>query len=429
MTGLSSLRALAATLLLLGGAAAALLLGAPLAATLMALFSGAGAIVLLSPGRLTEDSPPVLADAEQKPKRPTVRDFIEAFPEPVLVVRDRRVAIANDAARAVLGARIEGEDVRLAIRHPAAAERLIDPASESGGDDEGHAELVGLGEAERRWTMTVARLADGARLVRLEDRSSTHAAEKMRTDFVANASHELRTPLATLLGFIETLEDLNEGDERDTRLRFLAIMNAEARRMQRLIDDLMSLSRIEADRFSVPREAHDLLSLVEQARDNQRFLSEERGNPIVIDAPENLPAVAGDRSQLLQMVDNLLANALKYGRPGTPVTATIGCDDDGLLLLSIADQGDGISREHLPRITERFYRVDASRSRAAGGTGLGLSIVKHVVERHRGRLHFDSEVGRGTTVQVALPAEPPSSKSHETIAGLRDRNVEASAPN
>lgn len=399
-------RALGALLLLAAGAVAAALLGAPLAAALAALIAGGLAILLLAPfagdAAVTTSQVP-LADPPAPPRRPTVRDFIEAFSEPVMIVRDRRVAIANGPARAVLGAAIEGEDVRLAIRHPAAAERLMEPSRLPEGVDTGATELIGLGEAERRWTMTVARLADGARLVRLEDRSNTHAAEKMRTDFVANASHELRTPLATIIGFIETLEDLNEGDEAETRLRFLSIMNDEAKRMQRLIDDLISLSRIEGDRFTPPREAHDLMSLVEQARDDQRWLSEERGSPVRVQAAEGLPAVAGDRSQLLQMLDNLIANALKHGAAGTPVTVRLASGADGMLHVAVADEGEGIAREHLPRITERFYRVDPGRSRAAGGTGLGLSIVKHVVERHRGQLRFESEVGRGTTVHVALP--------------------------
>ncbi|HZF44324.1 MAG TPA: ATP-binding protein [Sphingomonadaceae bacterium] len=424
MTRPSTPRLVAAALLIVAGIALSLALGAPPAAILLALFAGAGAALLGIPRPSAPAPPPV--EPERKPRRPSVRNLLEAFAEPVLIVRDRQVALANDAARSVLGAGIEGEDVRLAIRHPIVAERLIEPAAP--GDDTAPAELVGVGEAERRWTMTIARLADGARLVRLEDRSSTYAAEKMRTDFVANASHELRTPLATVLGFIETLQDIDARAAGDalpdsgaaTRARFLTIMDGEARRMQRLVDDLISLSRIEAERFSVPRDAHDLLTLVEQAREDQRHLSEERASPIVIDAPEGLPPVAGDRPQLLQLVDNLLANALKYGRAGTPVTVTLRVDDDDMLRLAIADQGEGIPREHLPRVTERFYRVDPSRSRAAGGTGLGLSIVKHIVERHRGRLSFSSEVGRGTTVTVALPPaasprEALSLKSHPAV--------------
>lgn len=449
MTGTFPLRLFAALLLMAVGIAAPLLLDASPLAILVTLLAGAGAALLALPRPVAIT--PQLAEPKPKSRRPSVRDFIEAFAEPVLVVRDRRVALANDAARSVLGAGIEGEDVRLAIRHPIVAERLIEPAAP--GDETAPAELVGIGDADRRWTMTVARLADGARLVRLEDRSSTHAAEKMRTDFVANASHELRTPLATILGFIETLEDIDARAAADpatanlpltglatpgpatpgpatpgpatdaaavTRARFLRIMDGEARRMQRLVDDLISLSRIEAERFSVPREAHDLLTLVEQAREEQLHPSEERGSPILIDAPEGLPPVAGDRPQLLQLVDNLLANALKYGRPGSPVTIALRVAEDGMLRIAIADEGEGIPREHLLRVTERFYRVDPSRSRAAGGTGLGLSIVKHIVERHRGRLNFDSEVGRGTVVTVALPPgaivrESLSSKSHPFV--------------
>ena len=387
-------------LLLLGVAAAAAWLGRVDPAIAAALtLAGAGALLAAMP-RARVAPARVPAATDRKPQPPSARDLLDAFDEPVLIVRDRRVAAANAAARAVLGEAIEGEDVRLAIRHPVAAERLGGSAT----DESGPTELVGLGQADRRWTMTVARLADGARLVRLEDRSATHAAEKMRTDFVANASHELRTPLATLLGFIETLEELNEGPDREVQARFLDIMHGEARRMNRLVDDLISLSRIEAERFSVPREAHDLLTLVEQAREEQRHLSDERGSPVLIDALDDLPPVAGDRPQLLQLADNLIANALKYGRPGAPVLVGITGGEAGMLTLTVADEGEGIAREHLPRITERFYRVDASRSRAAGGTGLGLSIVKHVVERHRGRLNFDSEPGRGTTVTVTLPA-------------------------
>ncbi len=431
MTGLSPFRIVLGSALTAIGSAFAMVLGAPPAAAAMSAAAGIAAVALLGI-RPSVPAPSAAPPVDPAPKKPSVRDFVEAFGEPVLIVRDRRVALANEAARRVLGAGIEGEDVRLAIRHPIAAERLIDPQTAQ--EDGSPAELVGLGEAERRWTMTIARLADGARLVRLEDKSSMHATERMRTDFVANASHELRTPLATLLGFIETLEELNEADDLDIRQRFLGIMNGEAKRMQRLVDDLISLSRIEAERFSVPRESHDLLTLVEQARDEQRHLSEERGCPVVIEAPDTLPSVAGDRPQLLQMIDNLLANALKYGRRGAPVVVTVGEEDGGMLRVSVADQGEGIAREHLPRITERFYRVDPSRSRAAGGTGLGLSIVKHVVERHRGQLSFDSEVGRGTIVNVLLPAgqaapatRPPSSKGHEDVTQSASKSISAAS--
>lgn len=418
MTGRSPVRLLLASALFAAGFVAALLLGVAPDAALVPLLAGAVAVAALGPR--APAPAPATVEPERAPARPGVRDFIEALAEPVLIVRNRRVALANAAARAALGSSIEGEDVRLAIRHPLIAERLIDPALP--GDDSAPAELVGVGEAERRWTVTVARLPDGARLVRLEDRSAAHAAERMRTDFVANASHELRTPLATILGFVETLEDLADAppaaDGPDMRARFLSVMHGEARRMQRLVDDLISLSRIQGERFSVPREAHDLLPLLEQARNEQRRLSEDRGSPILIEAAEDLPAIAGDRPQLLQLLDNLLGNALNHGRAGTPVTVTAALDRTGMLRIAVADRGDGIARGHLPRLTERFYRVDPGRSRAGGGTGLGLSIVKHIVERHRGRLGFNSELGRGTTVTVWLPASPPaSSKSHGIVAG------------
>ena len=188
-----------------------------------------------------------------------IEDILEALPEPALVVSGGRVRTVNEAARTILGPDIQGQDVRLAIRHPAAVERLL-TANPLGPEE---AELVGLGEAERRWTMSVAPLADGALFVRLTDRSEAHAAEQMRVDFVANASHELRTPLATLVGYAETLREQGGELDTETRDRFTAIVHDEARRMQRLVEDLISLSRIEAERFSAPRDALDLGEIVQ----------------------------------------------------------------------------------------------------------------------------------------------------------------------
>jgi two-component system phosphate regulon sensor histidine kinase PhoR len=306
----------------------------------------------------------------------------------------------------------------LAIRHPAAAERLID---REGGDD-GQAvtrtELVGLGEHDRRWEMTVTKLRDGSRLVRLIDRSEAHASEQMRTDFVANASHELRTPLATLLGFLETLSDDSVAEDAPTRARFLRIMWDEARRMHRLVDDLISLSRIEAERFSLPRESIELLPLVQEVRASLSAILEEKGNVIRVETGELEPVALGDRAQLTQLLQNLLTNALKYGRPGTEIRVQFAQADSEMLAITIADEGEGIAAEHLPRLTERFYRVDPSRSRSMGGTGLGLAIVKHIVGRHRGRLDIQSKVGTGTTVRVLLPAAPQArSASVDRIAG------------
>jgi two-component system phosphate regulon sensor histidine kinase PhoR len=327
-----------------------------------------------------------------------IEDILETLPEPALVVAGGRVRTSNAAARTILGAEIDGQDVRLAIRHPAAVERLL--TSNPQGPEE--AELVGLGEAERRWTMNVAPLPDGALFVRLTDRSEAHAAEQMRVDFVANASHELRTPLATLVGYAETLRE--QGAELDvgTRERFTAIVHDEARRMQRLVEDLISLSRIEAERFSPPRDALDLGRLVRDAIAGVHALAEERGSEIGVEIEPELPPIAGDLSQILQVVDNLVSNALRYGRRGAPVRVGLRRERD-MVHLTVADEGEGIAPDHIPRITERFYRVDPSRSRSLGGTGLGLSIVKHIVERHRGRLRFESELGKGTIVHVLLP--------------------------
>jgi two-component system phosphate regulon sensor histidine kinase PhoR len=330
--------------------------------------------------------------------RAIARNLLEALPEPALIVAAGRVEMSNAAARAILGSGIEGEDVRLAVRHPEAAERLV--ANPPAAAEE--VELAGLGEAHRRWTMSIAPLEDGALFVRFSDRSEAHAAERMRVDFVANASHELRTPLATLLGYTETLRE--QGGELDeaTRSRFTAIVHDEAKRMQRLVEDLVSLSRIEAERFNPPSEPLALALLVEEVRDNVRHMAGERGSEIRVEAEAGLPDVAGDRAELLQLIDNLISNGLRYGRPGTPVS--VGLAREGSMVhLAVSDEGEGIAAEHIPRVTERFYRVDPGRSRALGGTGLGLSIVKHVVERHRGRLRIESEPGQGTIVHVLLP--------------------------
>jgi two-component system, OmpR family, phosphate regulon sensor histidine kinase PhoR len=305
--------------------------------------------------------------------------------------------ISNVAARAVLGTGIDGQDVRLAIRHPAAVERL---RSRDGGPEQ--VELVGVGDPDRRWVMSVAALDDGSKFVRLTDRSEAYAAEQMRVDFVANASHELRTPLATILGYAETLREQGEEIDDATRDRFTSIIHDEAQRMQRLVEDLISLSRIEAERFSVPTDAVALLPLIEEARQNCRNAADKRSCELRVQVAERLPAVAGDRSQLLQLLDNLIGNAIHYGRAGAPIS--IGAEAErNMVRLTIADEGEGIAGEHIPRLTERFYQVNPSRSRTQGGTGLGLAIVKHIVERHRGRLSIESRVGQGTSVHVLLP--------------------------
>jgi len=244
----------------------------------------------------------------------------------------------------------------------------------------------------------------------------------MRVDFVANASHELRTPLSTLVGFIETLEDRKASDDPATRARFLSIMSGEAKRMQTLVADLMSLSRIEAEKYSAPQTALDLPPLLGEVRDAAEPGVAHGKNRVAVEAEPDLPPIAGDRAQISQLLHNVIGNALKYARPGTPVVVRVR-RDGSMLRLTVTDEGEGIATEHLPRLTERFYRAEPSRSRALGGTGLGLAIVKHIVERHRGRLDIDSVVGRGTTVTILLPL------AREPLSSNRNANVTQDAPN
>ena len=320
--------------------------------------------------------------------------LLDAIDDPLLLVEQRTVLAANPAALALLGDHVVGEDIRLAIRHPAAADLL----AHGGTGSAGAIDVAGLGTRDRYWTLAVRPVGADRRLVILVDRSEGRAAERMRVDFVANASHELRTPLASLIGFIETLEDADQPNDAAVRRRFLGIMRGEAKRMQRLVDDLISLSRIEAERHRAPAEAVSLGALAEEA-------AGALGDPRVqVLASGDLPAVAGDRAQLSQLVHNLVGNALKYGDPARPVRVTIDAARGNMVRLEVADEGEGIAPEHLPRLTERFYRVDPGRSRAGGGTGLGLAIVKHIIERHRGRLDIASATGKGTRVTVLLPA-------------------------
>jgi len=396
MGGQGLVRTLIALLVMAGGAAIAFWLGAGPAAIAIVLAAGlaSGALVLRDGPR--QPLPP-LAD-ETPPSPPSAADLLDAVDEPLLIVRDRRVLLANEAARRLLGEHIEGVDARLAIRHPAAAEALAGAAAS-------RTEIAGIGEPGQQWLMAVSSLPDDSRLVRLSDQSAARAAEQIRADFVANASHELRTPLATLLGFLETLEDEDAAGDPATRTRFLKIMAGEASRMRDLVDDLMSLSRIEADRFTAPREPVALAPLIDEVRRALAHLADARGAKIVVEDEAAGVVVAGDRSQLGQMLNNLISNALKYGREGAPVRVRVARTSEDIVGITIADQGEGIAEEHLPRLTERFYRVDPSRSRQVGGTGLGLAIVKHIVLRHRGLMQIRSVPGEGTEVRVELPVD------------------------
>ena len=327
------------------------------------------------------------------------RSLIEGLREPTLVVgQDGRVTLGNAAARKLLGKSVEGSVLSEMIAHPAATEWLERREKRTAEE----VELSALAGSRRHWLMRMAPLDDGQLLIRLIDRSEARAAEQMRVDFVANASHELRTPLSTLIGYTETLRDQGGEIDGETRERFLAVIDDEAHRMQSIVEDLISLSRIEAERFSTPTDEVDLPPLIAQVIDNNRRAAAKRNSALEVRLAPDLPPVAADSGQILQLLDNLVTNALRYGTPGTPVT--VSAEPEGAMVhLIIADEGEGIAPEHIKRVTERFYRVDTSRSRALGGTGLGLSIVKHIVERHRGRLTIESKLGVGTKMHVLLP--------------------------
>ncbi|MDX3900801.1 MAG: ATP-binding protein [Sphingobium sp.] len=406
--------------LLLLGTGGALFLGAAAHDIVLPLLSALGVLAIVAFGGEPEESaapppPPEPADVLQDPVFTTM---LEGIADPLLFIERGRIMRANPAALRLLGAHIVGEDARIAIRHPAAAERL---ANNSPMAEPDAIELVGLGTRDQRWRMRIAPLPSaepGAarRMVHLINRSSAYATEKMRVDFVANASHELRTPLAGILGFIETLTDPELGKDAETRNRFLAIMDGEARRMQRLVDDLMSLSRIEAEKYRVPDSAVDLSELVAEVVGVFRSSHGERGRDVRMEIAPDLPTVQGDRAQLSQLLHNLIGNSAKYGRPGTPIDVRLTTGPSGMARLAVADEGEGIGPDHLPRLTERFYRVDSGRSRAMGGTGLGLAIVKHIVERHRGRLDIASTLGKGTTITVLVPLAQPLD-SEEAASG------------
>ncbi len=352
------------------------------------------------------DAPPLPPPAPPPPPPsgpPVDRIHIDSLTDPVLITRGTLVEAANAPARALFGRRLEGSDLRLTVRHPALLDALDEVLAAAVTVER---EIAGLAGDNRSYRLRAQPDADGRCLLLLDDTTQAKVTERMRVDFVANASHELRTPLATLTGFIETLQGPAAEDE-PARLRFLAIMAQEADRMRRLLDDLMSLSRIELDKFVRPTQAMELAGLVAEVGRTLAMRLEADQRQLLIAEPAALPRVIADRDQVLQVLHNLVSNSLKYGRTGTPIRVSLVAEPDAQaatqVRVSVADEGEGIAPEHLPRLTERFYRVDSQRSRSMGGTGLGLAIVKHIVERHRGRLEIDSRLGEGTRISFSLP--------------------------
>jgi len=316
------------------------------------------------------------------------------------------VVRANRAALDFLGAAPVGRDLAQSLRSPAvlaAADAVL----------RGEAvRTVELAAAEdRHLSAQVAPLAPaegsdsaGAVLI-LHDITALRRAERVRADFVAHASHELRTPLASLTGFLETLRGPAR-DDAEARERFLAIMDDQAARMTRLVDDLLQLSRIEAHEHQAPTSEIELEPVLRGVADSLGIAAASRGARIELNLAPDLPLVLGAGDELTRLFQNLVDNALKYGRSGSLVAITAAAEGDGMVRVAVRDEGEGIPREHIPRLTERFYRVDAARSRAVGGTGLGLAIVKHIVGRHRGALSIESEPGIGSTFTVRLRAAP-----------------------
>ncbi|WP_260924338.1 sensor histidine kinase [Novosphingobium sp. 9] len=318
-------------------------------------------------------------------------NLLDHLQTPALVTSRGMVRFANAAARGVLGGHIMGQDVRIAIRDPRAVAVILS-------DEGGQARVPGLSTGSSVWEVDCRVIGPAERLVSLYDLSERVSVAKSHADFVANASHELRTPLANVIGYCETLMNPKAGGDEALRARFLDTIRHEAQRMQALISDLMSLSRIEAVKHEAPSDRVEVMALA------QEVVGEFRGSAQVDFVAHSAEApVTGDRGQLGQVLRNLIDNALKYGKEGGPVEVTVEAARTGWVLVTVRDEGEGIAPEHLPRITERFYRADTSRSRAVGGTGLGLSIVKHIVERHRGRFDVDSRPGRGTTASLMLP--------------------------
>jgi len=348
---------------------------------------------------LPPPSPPADSSQEERMQltRTGIRDLVEGSGLPLLMLDGMRIIVANAAAREVIGRHVIGQDPRVAFRHPAAVELLS--------RNEGGSETIqGLTGPRTIWQISRHFIDERYSMIELVNRTAEADVSRAHTDFVANASHELRTPLASIIGYVETLAEAGESMEPTRAARFHATVLKEAKRLQSLVDDLMSLSRVEAEKHDRPREQVDLAALVQQAAgDGAGPDRQERLEVISPDAPLS---IRGDQRQLEQLVRNLVDNAMKYGAPETPVTVEVSRGERDTVLLTVRDRGDGIASEHLPHLTRRFYRTDPGRSRAGGGTGLGLAIVKHIVERHRGRLDIASKQGEGTVVTVRIPMVP-----------------------
>jgi len=347
-----------------------------------------------------------------------VRYFIEDLKDAMIVVdKDGRIIGANASARQrFVGEDPIGKSLTNVLRQPEVIEAVEKARVES---SDRHVDYSDLVPVERHLAAHVSPISHlpnhpGSVAILIRDLTAEKRGEQMRADFVANASHELRTPLSSLTGFIETLLG-HAKDDPEARDRFLQIMQEQAQRMGRLIDDLLSLSRIELNEHVPPSDRIDLKDIISEVVNMLKPQIAEDDVTIAIDAPEGAVNAIGDRDELVQIFQNLIDNAIKYGHAGGKVDIEIGRLGDGGLaevegdttFVRVSDYGRGIAREHVPRLTERFYRVNVQDSREKGGTGLGLAIVKHIVSRHRGKLLIKSALNEGSTFTVMLPATAP----------------------
>jgi two-component system phosphate regulon sensor histidine kinase PhoR len=361
-----------------------------------------------------DDLPVVGDDASPHSAMAIVEAMIAGLLDPVIMLdRDGRVIAFNAGAAAIAPALRRGDPASIALRVPDLVEAVREASAA------GSARRIEFSEripTERYFEAVISPVAftdRHAALITFHDMTSIRRVEQMRADFVANASHELRTPLAALAGFIETMQG-SARDDPAARERFLGIMREQAWRMARLIDDLLSLSRIELRAHMRPDTPVDLVPIVRQVVDGLQTLAQDRGVAVGISNVGGALPVLGDRDELLRLFENLIENGLKYGASGKRVDVTLMRLDapDGRheASVSVRDYGPGIAAEHLPRLTERFYRVDVGESRAQGGTGLGLALVKHILNRHQGRLAIESQAGKGATFTAHLPMveNPPA---------------------
>jgi len=351
-------------------------------------------------------------------ERARLRAVLDALPEPVLLIgAERRIELANPAAIELLGPGLEGTQALAHLRQPetvavleAGFNRLSDPTAPKGPFEA--RKIVSTASSETIYRLTVAPLSPEAGfaglMVFFHDISHVEEAEQQRRDFVANVSHEMRSPLTVLAGFIETLRGPAK-DDPVARENFLSIMEREAQRMTRLVSDLLSLSKVESSEKVRPRAPLSLSEVLHATLAALRPIIEDAGiRADFTDLPDAAP-IPGDRDQLVQVFHNLIENSVKYGGNGGRIEIVMARAESvpGMsgpaLRVSVRDFGDGIDPIHLPRLTERFYRVDGHRSRAMGGTGLGLAICKHIISRHRGKLTIRSARGEGSTFTVFLP--------------------------